>query len=272
MAAKSLPALRVIDPVWTQIRAESERLVDSEPALASFVYASVLSHARLEDVVINRVAAHLDHGDVSGELIRRVYEQALDDDPAIGDDFRADIQAVFDRDPACDRMIPPVLYFKGFAALQTHRLAHWLWTHDRRDFACYLQARSSIVFAVDIHPAARIGRGVMLDHATGFVAGETTVIEDDVSILQGVTLGGTGKDCGDRHPKIRRGVMIGAGASVLGNIEVGAGARIAAGSVVLREVPAGKTVAGVPAKIVGDAGTQPAYAMDQVFDVFDPGI
>lgn len=260
-------AARVVDPVWTRIRAEAEELAAGEPALASFAYAAVLSHARLEDVVAHRVAAHLDHGDVAGELIVRVYEQALADRPSLGVDFRADVQAVFDRDPACDRMIPPVLYFKGFAALQTHRLAHWLWTHGRRDFAYYLQSRASAVFAVDIHPAARIGRGVMLDHATGFVAGETTVIEDDVSILQGVTLGGTGKEAGDRHPKIRRGVMIGAGAKVLGNIEVVEGARIAACSVVLRAVPPGKTVAGVPAKIVGDAGAeQPAYAMDQLFD------
>lgn len=256
--------------MWTSLRREAEAIVASEPALASFIYAAVLSHARLEDVVVHRVAALLDHAEVPGELIRRVYDQALADQPAIGAAFRADIQAVFDRDPACDRMVPPVLYFKGFAALETHRLAHWLWTHGRRDFACYLQSRASTVFAVDIHPAARIGRGVMLDHATGFVAGETTVIDDDVSILQGVTLGGTGKATGDRHPKIHRGVMIGAGAKVLGNIEIGAGARIAAGSVVLRSVPPGKTAAGVPAKIVGDAGAiEPAYAMDQVFD---PGI
>lgn len=265
--SRAVPALRVVDPVWLRIRREAEDLIASEPALASFVYASVLAHARLEDVVVHRVAAQLDHAEVSGELIRQVFQQALVDEPSLGDDFRADVQAVFDRDPACDRMIPAVLYFKGFAALQTHRLAHWLWRAGRRDFAYYLQSRASAVFAVDVHPAARIGRGVMLDHATGFVAGETTVIEDDVSILQGVTLGGTGKDTGDRHPKIRRGVMIGAGANVLGNIEVGAGARIAAGSVVLRAVPPGKTVAGVPAKVVGDAGAvQPAYAMDQFFD------
>lgn len=257
----------VVDPVWHQIRREAEAIVASEPALASFVYASVLSHARFEAVVVHRVAHLLDHAEVPGELIRRVYDQALAEEPALGDAFRADVQAVFDRDPACDRMIPPVLYFKGFAALQTHRLAHWLWRSGRRDFASYLQSRASAVFGVDLHPAARLGRGVMLDHATGFVAGETTVIEDDVSILQGVTLGGTGKEAGDRHPKIRRGVLIGAGAIVLGNIEVGAGARIAAGSVVLRPVPPGKTVAGVPARVVGDAGVvEPALAMDQFFD------
>lgn len=270
-AGAGAPAVRVLDPIWQRVRREAEAIVASEPALASFVYASILSHERLEDVVLHRVAALLDHAEVPGELIRRVYEQALAAQPSLGDDFRADIAAVFDRDPACDRMIPPLLYLKGFAALQTHRLAHWLWTNGRRDFASYLQSRASTVFGVDIHPAAHLGRGVMLDHATGFVAGETAVIEDDVSILQGVTLGGTGKEAGDRHPKIRRGVMIGAGATILGNIEIGAGARIAAGSVVLRSVPAGKTVAGIPGKVVGEA-PRAASSMDQLFDVFDPGI
>jgi serine O-acetyltransferase len=161
-----------------------------------------------------------------------------------------------------------LLYFKGFAAIQAHRLAHWLWTHMRRDFALYVQSRASLVYGADIHPAARIGRGLLFDHATGIVIGETAVIDDDVSILQGVTLGGTGKEVGDRHPKIRKGVMIGAGATVLGNIVIGAGARVAAGSVVLRDVPAGKTVAGIPSRIVGDADDA-ARKMDQNFD---PGI
>src|SRR6266567_1285291 len=161
----------------------------------------------------------------------------------------------------------PVLYFKGFHAIQTHRLAHWLWQRDRKDLAYYLQSRSSAAFQTDIHPAARIGRGIFLDHATGLVVGETAVIEDDVSMLHGVTLGGTGKQDGDRHPKIRRGVMIGAGAKILGNIEVGCCARIAAGSVVLQAVPAQKTVAGVPAKVIGEAGCpEPARFMDQIFE------
>jgi serine O-acetyltransferase len=158
-----------------------------------------------------------------------------------------------------------VLYFKGFHAIQTHRLAHWLWEKGRKDFALYLQSRSSAVFQTDINPAAHIGRGIFLDHATGLVVGETAVVEDDVSMLQDVTLGGTGKEDGDRHPKIRRGVLIGAGAKILGNIEVGECARIAAGSVVLKSVPPHMTVAGVPARVVGEAGcAEPARAMDQM--------
>ena len=174
--------------------------------------------------------------------------------------------ATVDRDPATNRFLEPVLYFKGFHAIQTHRLAHWLWGKGRKDFAYYLQSRSSAVFQTDIHPAVPIGRGIFLDHATGLVVGETAVIEDDVSILQDVTLGGTGKEAGDRHPKIRRGVLIGAGAKILGNIEIGHCARIAAGSVVLKPVPHNTTVAGVPAKVIGEAGCpEPSRAMDQIF-------
>ncbi|HEX4297787.1 MAG TPA: serine O-acetyltransferase, partial [Devosia sp.] len=170
-----------------------------------------------------------------------------------------------ERDPATHRAIVPFLYFKGFQAIQTHRFAHALWAAGRRDFALYLQSRSSQVFQVDINPAARIGKGLMLDHATGFVVGETAVIGDNCSILQGVTLGGTGKADEDRHPKIGNGVLIGAGATVLGNIRVGDCARIGAGSVVVRDVPPRVTVVGVPARIVGEAGApQPASAMDQV--------
>jgi len=190
---------------------------------------------------------------------------ARNESPSVGDSFRADIIAVADRDPACTRLMEPVLYFKGFHAIQTHRLAHWLWHQGRRDFALYLQSLSSEVFQTDIHPAARIGRGIFLDHATGLVVGSIAVIEDDVSMLQGVTLGGTGKQGGDRHPKIRHGVLIGAGAKILGNIEVGRCARVAAGSVVLQPVPCHSTVAGVPAKVVGTAGcAEPARSMDQI--------
>jgi serine O-acetyltransferase len=256
------------DPRWLRIRAEAQEIVAAEPALASFVYATVLSHDTLDDVVIHRVAAGLDHPEVPADLLRRSYEQALASQPDLRDVFRADLTAVLERDPASGRLITPLLYFKGFAAIQAHRLAHWLWTHLRRDFALYVQSRASLVYGADIHPAARLGRGLLFDHATGIVIGETAVIDDDVSILQGVTLGGTGKEVGDRHPKIRRGVMIGAGATVLGNIVIGAGARVAAGSVVLRDVPAGKTVAGIPSRIVGDADDA-ARKMDQNFD---PGI
>src|SRR5438093_13308601 len=198
-------------------------------------------------------------------MIRQAYVDALETEPAIGAAFRADIVATVDRDPATNRFLEPVLYFKGFHAIQTHRLAHWLWGRGRKDFAYYLQSRSSAVFQTDINPAAQIGRGIFLDHATGFVCGETAVIEDDVSILHGVTLGGTGKENEDRHPKIRRGVLIGAGAKILGNIEVGHCARIAAGSVVVKPVPHNVTVAGVPAKLVGEAGcAEPSRTMDQM--------
>jgi serine O-acetyltransferase len=202
---------------------------------------------------------------LSSDLIAQTFQAALDDEPAIGDSFRADMAAVVDRDPACSRLLEPVLYFKGFHAIQAYRLAHWLWNRGRQDFALYIQSRASEVFQTDIHPAARIGRGIFLDHATGLVVGMTSVIEDNVSMLQDVTLGGTGKERGDRHPKIRRGVLIGAGAKILGNIEVGECARVAAGSVVLQPVPRNSTVAGVPAKIMGHAGcAEPARSMDQV--------
>ena len=238
-----------------------------EPELASFIYASVLHHERLEDAVIHRVSERLDHGALSGDLIRQTFEEALRDQPDLGNAFRADMVAVFDRDPATARFIDPLLYFKGFHALQAHRLAHWLFHKGRKDFAFYLQSQSSAVFQTDINPAAKIGRGIFLDHATGLVVGETAVIEDDVSILHGVTLGGTGKEHEDRHPKIRRGVMIGAGAKILGNIEVGHCARIAAGSVVVKEVPHNVTVAGVPAKVVGEAGcAEPSRTMDQMLN------
>ena len=262
---KSVHQLDKVDPVWTRIRNEAEEVVRREPELASFIYSSILHHDRFELAVVHRIAERLDHPDVSGELIRQAYADALEDDPTIGDAFRADIAATIDRDPAAHRFIDPLLYFKGFHAIQTHRLAHWLWNKSRKDFALYLQSRSSAVFQTDINPNARIGRGIFLDHATGLVVGETAVIDDDVSILHGVTLGGTGKENEDRHPKIRRGVMIGAGAKILGNIEVGHCARIAAGSVVLKPVPHNTTVAGVPAKVVGTAGcAEPSRAMDQM--------
>jgi serine O-acetyltransferase len=258
-------ALDKLDPVWARVRREADEVVRREPELASFIYSSLLHHDTLEGAIVHRVAARLDHPDVSGELIRQAYADALKDDAAIGAAFRADIVATIDRDPASDRYLDPVLYFKGFHAIQTHRLAHWLWGKGRKDFAFYLQSRSSAVFQTDINPAARIGRGIFLDHATGLVVGETAVIEDDVSMLQDVTLGGTGKEDGNRHPTIRRGVLIGAGAKILGNIEVGECARIAAGSVVLKAVPAHMTVAGVPARVVGEAGcAEPARAMDQM--------
>ncbi len=264
--AKTEAKLDRLDPVWARIRDEAEEAARREPELSTFFYATVLNHDTLEAAVVHRIAERLAHADVGDELIRQAYGEALAADPSIGVAFRADIIAVHDRDPATHRYLEPLLYYKGFHAIQTHRLAHWLWGKNRRDFALYLQSRSSAVFQCDINPNAKIGRGIFLDHATGFVVGETAVIDDDVSILHDVTLGGTGKENEDRHPKIRRGVMIGAGAKILGNIEVGHCARIAAGSVVIKSVPNNVTVAGVPAKVVGEAGCpEPSRAMDQLF-------
>ena len=258
-------ALQPVDPIWRAIRDEAMEAVNRDPLLAAFLYSTILNQDSLEDAVIHRLAERLAHQDVGADLIRQTFKAMLTDDPSWSSVVRVDIQAYFDRDPACDRFIMPVLYFKGFHAIQTHRLAHWLWNHDRKDFALYLQSRSSSVFQTDINPAARIGKGIFLDHATGFVVGETAVIEDDVSILHAVTLGGTGKAGGDRHPKIRHGVLIGAGAKILGNIEIGHCSKVAAGSVVLSAVPHNKTVAGVPARVVGETGCdQPSRQMDQL--------
>jgi serine O-acetyltransferase len=254
-----------LDPIWTQLRNEAEAVVASEPALAGFAYTYILNHGRLEDAVAHRIADRLDSPAFDGDLINRAFSEMLAADHTYPVALRADLVAIYDRDPACTRFLEPVLYFKGFHAIQTHRLAHWLHGSGRRDFAFYLQSQASQVFQVDINPAVPMGRGIFIDHATGLVVGQTAVIEDDVSILQNVTLGGTGKESGDRHPKIRRGVLIGAGAKILGNIEVGRCSRVAAGSVVLKPVPPHATVAGVPAKVVGQAGcAEPARSMDQV--------
>jgi serine O-acetyltransferase len=253
------------DPLFARICAEAEEASRREPELAVFLMTNILNHETFEDAVIHRVAARLDHVDGPSALIRQTFKDFVQRDPSLGEAFRADLLAVADRDPACQRLMEPLLYFKGFHALQTYRLSHALLRAGRKDFALYLQSRSSSVFQVDINPAAKIGKGVFLDHATDLVVGETCVIEDDCSILQGVTLGGTGKETGDRHPKIRRGVLIGSGAKILGNIEVGHCARVAAGSVVLAPVPHNKTVAGVPARIVGEAGcAEPGRTMNQI--------
>ena len=260
-----LQCVEPADVIFARIRDEAEEIVRRDPELTGWIFETILNHETLESAIIHRLAARLGHEEVSADLIRQTYLDVIARDPQIGAAFRADVLAVIDRDPACVRLIEPVLYFKGFQAIQTHRLAHVLWRTGRADFALYLQSRSSEVFQTDIHPAAQLGKGLFLDHATGLVIGSTAVIEDDVSMLQDVTLGGTGKETGDRHPKIRHGVLIGAGAKVLGNIEVGQCARIAAGSVVLRPVPRNTTVAGVPARVVGEAGcAEPARTMDQI--------
>ncbi|EKF17282.1 serine O-acetyltransferase [Nitratireductor pacificus] len=262
-AHKDAPA--PVDPIWRAVRGEAEAAVANDPLLAAFLYATVLNHDTLESAVIHRVAERLDHPDIGADLIRQTFHAMLQDEPEWRAVVRVDIQAYYDRDPACDRFLMPVLYFKGFHAIQTHRLANWLLRQGRKDFALYLQSRSSVVFQTDINPAARLGKGIFIDHATGVVIGETAVVEDNVSLLHAVTLGGTGKEGGDRHPKIRHGVLIGAGAKILGNIEVGHCARVAAGSVLLTSVPPNKTVAGVPARVVGESGCrEPSRSMDQI--------
>ncbi|WP_026317169.1 serine O-acetyltransferase [Ahrensia kielensis] len=254
-----------VDPIWSSIRHEAQDAIKDETLLGAFMYSSILNHKTLEDAVAHRIAERLDHADVPADIIRHAFGELAQSDDQFGHFMRVDIQAIYDRDPACRRYLEPVLYFKGFHAIQAHRLAHWLLNNGRRDMALYIQSRSSSVFQTDINPAARIGKGIFLDHATGLVVGETAVIGDDVSILHAVTLGGTGKEGSDRHPKIGNGVLIGAGAKILGNIKIGHCSKIAAGSVVLAEVPPMKTVAGVPAKVVGDSGcSEPSRAMDQL--------
>jgi serine O-acetyltransferase len=260
----------MVDPVWDAVRANAQAILKQEPSLSSMVVANVLNHDSFEAALAHRLAERLDHPDVSADLIRQAFHEVISARPELGQDSRADLAATIERDPAAHRAIVPFLYFKGYQAIQTHRFAHALWTAGRKDFALYLQSRSSQVFQVDINPACRIGKGIMLDHATGFVAGETAVIGDNVSILQGVTLGGTGKADEDRHPKIGNGVLIGAGAIILGNIRIGECARVGAGSVVVKDVPPRVTVVGVPARIVGEAGApQPSSVMDQVASFLD---
>jgi serine O-acetyltransferase len=258
------PMIQSVDPIWAALRAEAEAAIAAEPALGGFIFATILSHHRLEDSISHRLAQRLNHSDVDAGVINSLFQAVLTAEPEIGNTFRADLAAVFDRDPACGRYLEPLLYFKGFHALVTHRFAHALWKSNRRDFALYLQSQSSRIFGIDIHPAAKFGAGIMIDHGTGIVIGETATVGDNVSILQNVTLGGNGKETGDRHPKIGNNVLLAAGAKVLGNIRVGNCSRVAAGSVVLAEVPDNTTVAGVPARVVGPAGCpEPARTMDQ---------
>lgn len=254
------------DPVWERILDETSRHASDEPILASFLHATILNHSRLELALSFHLANQLDSATASSLLLREVMLEAMESDASIRDAVRADLQAVEDRDSACHELYIPFLYFKGFHSLQTHRVAHWLWNRGRESLALFFQNRMSSKFGVDIHPAARLGSGIMLDHATGLVIGETAVVGNNVSILQSVTLGGTGKVEGDRHPKICDGVLISAGAKILGNICVGEGAKVGAGSVVLEPVPPHTTVAGVPAKVVGrPTSDQPALEMDHDF-------
>jgi serine O-acetyltransferase len=263
--AQPNPALAALDPVWARITAEAEQAIVDEPLMGGLIHACVLHHKTLEKALSYRFSAKLNSNEMSMVLLRELAEEAYVDDPGLVEAARADLAAIEERDPACNRLLQPILYYKGFQAMQAYRLGHHLWTKGRRDLAYFVQMRSSEVYGVDIHPGARIGKGIMIDHAHSIVIGETAVVGDNVSMLHSVTLGGTGKEEEDRHPKIGDGVLIGAGAKVLGNIRVGCCSRIAAGSVVLRAVPENTTVAGVPAKVVGEAGCdQPAITMDQI--------
>lgn len=255
------------DPVWERIRQEAAHEAQQEPILASFFHATILNHRKLECALSFHLASKLDSPTVHALLLREVIMQAFESDPELGIAVRQDLLAVEERDSACHELSVPFLHFKGFHALQTYRVANWLWRQGRHSLALFFQNRMSSEFDVDIHPAAKLGHGIMLDHATGLVIGETAVVGNNVSMLHAVTLGGTGKDDGVRHPKIADGVLIGAGAKVLGNITVGMCSRIAAGSVVLHDVPSKKTVAGVPAKIVGESGcATPSVSMDHYID------
>ncbi|MGR3518862.1 MAG: serine O-acetyltransferase [Roseovarius sp.] len=260
--------LAEFDPVWARIAREAEAAIADEPLMGGLIHSSVLHHGSFDSALAYRISLKLASAEMPEQILREICDKALGADDRIGLAARADIVAVNDRDPACDRFLLPLLFFKGFQAIQAYRIAHWLWGQGRRDLARFFQMRCSEVFGVDIHPAARIGKGIMIDHAHSIVIGETAVVGDNVSMLHSVTLGGTGKEEEDRHPKIGNGVLIGAGAKVLGNIRVGDCSRVAAGSVVLQEVPPCKTVAGVPARIVGEAGCdQPSVSMDQLLGV-----
>ncbi len=258
--------IAAIDPVWDRIQSEAQKAAQDEPLIGGFVHACILHHKTIDKALSYRIAAKLASNEMSMVVVREIVEEAYAEDPSLVEAARADLVAIYERDPACHRLSQPILYFKGFQAVQAYRVGHHLWIKGHRDLAYFIQMRVSEIFGVDIHPGARIGRGIMIDHAHSIVIGETAVVGDNVSMLHSVTLGGTGKEEEDRHPKIGDGVLIGAGAKVLGNIKVGHCSRIAAGSVVLEEVPPCKTVAGIPARIVGEAGCdQPSISMNHMF-------
>ncbi len=254
-----------VDPVWDRISTEAEEAVRKEPLMGALIHACILHHTTIEKALSYRIAAKLTSNEMSMVVLREIVDQAYEDAPELIEAARADLVAVHERDPACHRLLQPILYFKGYQAMQAYRVAHWLWNRGQHDLAYFFQMRSSEIYGIDIHPAARIGKGIMIDHAHSIVIGETAVVGDNVSMLHSVTLGGTGKEDQDRHPKIGDSVLIGAGAKILGNIRVGHCSRIAAGSVVLKDVPPCTTVAGVPARIVGEAGCDhPSVEMDQL--------
>lgn len=259
--------LEKADPVWSQLRQDVFAAAKSEPILAGYLHAAVLKHGSLEASIASFLASKLATPYLTATSLRDVVYEAITSSSEIGESVRRDLLAVLERDPAAISLALPFLNFKGFQALQSYRVAHWLWEQQRQPLALYLQSRISEAFDVDIHPAARIGKGILIDHGTSVVIGETAVVGDDVSLLHEVTLGGTGKESGDRHPKVGNGVLIGAGAKILGNIRIGDGSKIAAGSIVLNEVPPHSTVAGIPAKVVGKPrSAEPGKQMEQYFE------
>jgi serine O-acetyltransferase len=250
-------------PVWAALRNQAEASSRAEPALFAMLNSVILQHCTLKDALSYHLARKLADHELEAMNVRDLCEEAYAASPDLVRAAEADLKAVYERDPACKGYLQPFLFFKGFHALQSYRIAHWLWGRGRETLAFYLQSRMSEIFQVDINPAARIGQGVFVDHGTGIVIGETAVVGDDVSMLHGVTLGGTGAERGDRHPKIGKGVLLGAGAKVLGNIQIGDYAKIASGSVVLKPVPAHCTAAGVPARLVNcPTCPEPARSMD----------
>ncbi len=256
--------------LWAKLRVDAEQAAAKDNWLRSFVHIAVLSHENFASALGGHLARKLGDWYITAERLADLTETAYAEDPGIVASAVADLSAIVARDPAADSLLTPFLYFKGFHALQWHRVAHWLWGQGRTELAHFLQSRVSEVFAVDIHPAVPVGRGVFIDHGTGVVIGETAVVGNDVSILQGVTLGGTGKEHGDRHPKVRDGVLLAVGAKVLGNIEIGRFAKVGAGSVVLKNVPPGATVAGVPAKVVGWSTSDQAPAVEMDMSLPEP--
>ncbi len=255
---------RAADVFWEAVREGAGAAAEREPVMDGIIDDAVLSHAGFATALAHRLAGKLADPEIGQPALAAVLGEVLDERPDVLAAARADLLAIRDRDPACPDLLTPFLYFKGFHAVQAYRVSNALWQQGRQHLARYVQSRASERFGVDIHPAAKLGRGILLDHGTGLVIGETAVVEDDVSLLQGVTLGGTGKECGDRHPKIRRGVLIGAGAKILGNIEVGEGAKVGAGSIVLARVPPYTTVVGNPARPVGPRhASMPGLTMDQ---------
>lgn len=258
------------DPTWLGLREEVQSLAEDEPILASYLHATVINHRQLDDSLSYLLAGKLSSPDLPAISLREIISQAFSESPEVKEAIRSDLTAAIDRDAAAQGTANPFLNHKGFHALQAYRASHWFWENDRHALACYLQSRISEVFSVDIHPAAVLGYGIFIDHGTGVVIGETAVVGNNVSMLQGVTLGGTGKDEGDRHPKIGNGVLLSAGAKILGNIRVGVGSKVGAGSVVLKDVPPHSTVVGIPAKVVGKPNSElPSMCMDQCFEQTD---